>query len=246
MNSRSILTWVAVVVVAFAAACGGGSPSSPSSASGVAVQGVVTGGGTAVAAASGAQAAAGPGKVTVKVEGTTITAEVGANGTFELKGIPSGTFTLVFLVDGVEIGRVVVNAAEGAEVKITVQIQNSTLVVIEIRVEGGETPGGPTTPATCIIDGGTVGQGIQLEGNVSSGNSGAFKLAVNGARAGGLVDVSASSASFRCIGGAKAPTDAECKASLKAGAMVHVSGALLACSTMAAQVTATEVKVQKN
>ena len=70
-------------------------------------------------------------------------------------------------------------------------------------------------------------------------------MAVNG-RSGTPVDVSASSASFRCIGGAKAATDAECKASVKAGAKVHVRGTLMTCTPSAAQVTAVEVKVQKD
>ena len=51
--------------------------------------------------------------------------------------------------------------------------------------------------------------------------------------------------SFRCIGGAKAPTDAECKASVKALAKVHVSGRLDSCTPLAAVVIAAEVKIQK-
>jgi hypothetical protein len=216
----------------------------------VAVQGVVLGDGVAVRAASGAPvAAAGGQKVTVQVAGTTITVEVSANGTFELKGIPGGTFTLIFLVDGVEIGRIVVSAEEGSEVKIVVQIKNSTLVVVEIKVEGsGPSPSpSPTSspsPTACIVKDGRLGQGIELEGNVSSGDDKAFKMSA--AQATGLVDVSSASASFRCIGGAKAPTDAECRASVKAGAKVHVRGTLMTCSATKADVTAIEVKVQKD
>jgi hypothetical protein len=182
------------------------------------------------------------------VAGTTITAEVSANGTFELKGITSGTFTLVFLVDGVEIGRVVINAPDGSEVKIVVQVKDSVLVVVEIKVEGPESSTGPSpapTSSACFVNGGTVGQGIELEGNVTAGTSAAFKMAVNG-RADTPIDVNASSASFRCIGGAKVATDAECRASVKAGAQVHVSGRLESCTTSAALVNAAEVKVQKD
>ena len=244
MNRRIFLTWVVAVAAIVAAACGGGSPSSPSSGGGVAVQGVVLGNGVAVRAASGAPvAAAGGQKITVQVAGTTITAEVAANGTFELKSIPGGTFTLIFLVDGVEIGRIVVSAEEGSEVKIVVQIKDSVLVVVEIKVEGSG-PSPSPSPTSCIVKDGRLGQGIELEGNVSSGDDKAFKMSA--AQATGLVDVSSASASFRCIGGAKAPTDAECRASVKAGAKVHVRGTLMTCSATKADVTAIEVKVQKD
>ena len=248
MNRRVLLVWIAVGAAVIAPACGGGSPSSPSGSGGVAVQGVVLGDGTSFTASSGAgPSSAQAQKITVKVAGTSITAEVAANGTFELKGISSGSFTLIFLVDGVEIGRVVINAPDGSEVKLVVQVKNSVLVVVEIKVETGGTAASPSptpTSSACWVNGGTVGQGIELEGDVTEGTSAAFKMAVNG-RADTPIDVNASSASFRCIGGAKVPTDTECKASVKAGAKVHVSGRLESCTTSAAVVTAAEVKVQK-
>jgi hypothetical protein len=247
MNRRVWLARVAVAAVVVAAGCGGNSPSSPSAGgNGVVVQGVMLGDGAAVVASSGSHpSSAKTQKVTVKVEGTTLTADVSANGTFELKGIPSGTFTLIFMSDGVEIGRIVVTAEDGSEVKIVVQVKDSILVVIEIKVESPEPVGSPS-PATCIISGGKVGQGIELEGDVSSGTSAAFKMAVNGERASDLVTVNASSAAFKCIGGAKAETDAECKLAVTSGAKVHVRGTLMSCTTADAQVTATEVKVQKD
>ena len=125
-----------------------------------------------------------------------------------------------------------------------------TLVVIEIEIDdGGNTGTGSTPPptsASCNINGGTVGKGIELEGNVSSGTFPTFQMSVNG-RSGLPIEVSASSASVRCIGSAKAPSDAECKASIKTGAKVHVRGTLMACTASSMpQVTATEVKVQKD
>jgi len=248
MNRRFLLAWIAVAAAVIAPACGGGSPSSPSGSGGVAVQGVVLGDGTSFTASSGAgPSSAQAQKITVMVAGTSITAEVSANGTFELKGITSGTFTLIFLVDGVEIGRVVINAPDGSEVKLVVQVKNSVLVVVEIKVETGGIAASPSptpTSSACFINGGTVGQGIELEGDVTGGTSAAFKMAVNG-RANTPIDVNASSASFRCIGGAKAPTDAECRASIKNLPKVHVSGRLDSCTPSAAMVIASEVKIQK-
>jgi hypothetical protein len=245
MNRRALLSAVAVVAAAVLVGCGGKSPSSPSSGT-VVVQGVVLGDGATLSASSGVPVAAGKSqKVTVKVDGTSIVVEVSANGTFEIKDIPSGTFTLVFLVDGVEIGRVVVTAEEGSEVKIVVQVKDSILVLIEIKVEGsGPGPSPSPAAAACLINGGKVGQGIELEGNVASGDEKLFQMSAAGAT--GLVDVSAAAATFRCIGSAKTPTDAECRASVKSGAKVHVRGTLMTCSLAKAEVTASEVKVQKD
>lgn len=250
MRHRVLLGWIAVATVVLASACGGDSPSSPSGSGGVVVQGIVLGSGTSFAASSGSNPSnAQAQKITVSVAGTSITADVSANGTFELRGITSGTFTLVFLVDGVKIGEVVINAPDGSEVKVVVQVKDSVLAVVEIKVEGAQPTASPgATPApvasTCMLNGGTVGQGIELEGDVSSVTPIGFKLAVNG-RASTPVDIDTSNATFRCIGGAKAPTDAECKASIKDLPKVHVSGRLDSCTSSSAIVKASEVKVQK-
>jgi hypothetical protein len=244
MRHRVLWPFFAAAAV-LAQACGGSSPSSPSGSGGVAVQGVVLGDGTSVAQSSGpSPSLARAQKITVTVQGTTLTADVSADGTFVLKGIPAGTFTLVFLVDGARIGEILITAAEGSEVKVVVQVKASVLVVVEVKVDGATSTGGPSPTSTCMLNGGTMGQGIELEGNVSSGTSAGFKIAVNG-RAGTPVDVDTTGASFRCIGGAKAPSDTECRGSVKAGAKVHVSGRLDACSPSAARVAASEVKVQK-
>ncbi len=225
------------LVAALAVACGDGGPSSPSGADGVVVEGVVLGDGAAFTASSRTPSAGAKAqKVTVTVEGTTITAEVSANGTFRLQGIPSGTFTLVFLVDGVPIGSFVVIAGAGSEVKVVVQVKDAVLVVVEIKVEGPEDDG-----EDCVVNGGKAGSGIELEGDVLSGTWSQFDMRPGGERSSGPVTVYASSA--RCVGGAK--TDGDCKEAVKAGAKVHVRGTLMTC-TAPATVTATEVKVQKD
>lgn len=245
MQRLVLMRWAAVVIAALiAVACGGESPTG-ANGGGVVVQGVVMGDSASASAADTRSPQASQAKkVTVKVEGTTLTVDVNANGTFQLTGIPGGTFTLVFLADGVEVGRVVVTAGDGSEVKIVVQVTAGQLIVVEIKVEDGS-GSNTTNTSSCSVNGGTVGQKIELEGNVESGSSAAFKLSVNG-RAGFPIDVNAASASFKCVGGAKTSTDAECKASVKSGAKVHVSGTLMTCTTSTANVTATEVKVQKD
>lgn len=242
MKHRLPLSGFAVACALIALACGGGGPTTPSGSGGVVIQGVVMDGASSLAASSGSHAGAKAQKVTVRVDGTGLVAEVAANGTFEVKGVPAGTFTIVFLVDGVEVGRVPVTAPDGSEVRLVVRVESSRLVVVELRVEGnGPSSGG--TAASCILNGGTVGQGLELEGHVGSGTSAAFTLAVNG-RSSELVNVTAGTAAYTCVGNAK--TTGDCKASLKAGAKVHVSGTLTSCSVSEAHVTATQVKIQKD
>ena len=241
MKRGMFLSWAAVVVAAFVTAgCGSESPTGPSTSGGVAVQGLVLGSGaSSVSAADTQTSASSAKKVTVKVEGTSLTVDVSASGTFQFTGIPSGTFTLIFLADGVEIGRVVVSAVEGAEVKIVVQVTGSTLVLVEIKVEN---PDDDTASSSCVVNGGKEGERIELEGTVASGSSTQFNLTATG-RSSGDVVVNADGASFDCIGSAKTTSDAECRASVKTGARVHVRGTLTSCAT--ALVTASEVKVQK-
>jgi hypothetical protein len=241
---RRILTWVAVAAAAVALGCGGGGPSSPSS-TGVEVQGVVLGEGTSFAASSGSHpASAKAQKVTVTVKDTAITAEVGADGTFVLKGVPSGKFTLVFTVDGVKVGEVPIEAPDGSEVKVTVKVAGGQVVVVDIKID----PGHGGTPVACVISGGKPNEGIELEGTVDSGAWQAFKMKVNGERGSALVDVTATEATtYKCIGGAKTDTVDQCRALVAAGQpKVHVRGTLKTCDAASALVTASEVKIQKD
>jgi hypothetical protein len=246
MCRRVLLALVAVAGVV-AAGCGAGGPSSPSAgAKGVAVQGVVLGDGATFGASSEVHASnAKDQKVTVKVEGTTITAEVSANGTFVLEDIPGGKFTLIFLVDAQEIGRIQVTAQDGDEVKMVVQIKDSALTLIEMHIEHPESGASPS-PTACLIHGAN-GEMVELEGTKRSGTWDEFKMEVNGERASDLVTVHATTATaFRCIGGTKTDSVDDCKKLVNDGEpKVHVRGTLI-CSAAAADVTAAEVKVQKN
>ena len=105
-------------------------------------------------------------------------------------------------------------------------------------------PDGTDTTAdatkTCLINGGRVNEGIELEGSVNTVTGTSFEMAVNGQRASGPVTVDTSGASFSCAG-VKGTCDATL---LKTDARVHVRGTLTSCSMQAAQVKATEVKFQ--
>jgi hypothetical protein len=235
----------------------GSSPNSPSGA-GAKLQGVVLQDATAhtQSLAQSAQA----GKITVTVqEDPSLTVTVSGNGTFEIQGVPAGGFTLVFSLNGTTIGQIRITAvAEGATIKIVVKVADQEVELVEIETEdadetqtggtgggGGSGSGGTGDGGakSCMIEGGKVGSHIELEGNVESGGSSQFRLRVNGNRSSGLVDVSASGASYKCNGN---KGNSDCKANLRSGAKVHVRGSLTTCSTSAASVTATEVMIQKD
>jgi len=230
----------------------GSSPTAPSGG-GVRLQGVVLQDATAVSARAGvsAQSTASAGKIVVTVrENPSLSVTVSGNGTFEIQGLPASGFTLVFTVNGVTVGQIAITAvAEGTTVKIVVNVSAQRVELVDLETDNDtnddktKTGTGDQGTKTCMIEGGRVGAGIELEGNVDSGGSSQFKLRVNGNRSSGLVDVAASGASYKCNG---KKGDSDCKANLKPGVKVHVRGNLTSCSTSAASVTATEVMIQKD
>jgi hypothetical protein len=154
--------------------------------------------------------------------------------------------------------RTVADLVVGARVHVKgawLPVESSTQPVLaaEIKLQDddeaddddGEDDDAPTS--TCLIQGGSTGRSVQLEGSILSGNSASFRLTVNGGRASGPVDVLAGGATLECTpkSGPNAPTPAQCAASVTAGAKVHVSGNLDTCTPTAALVSASKVKVQK-
>jgi len=228
--------------------CGGSNPASPSTG-GVKLQGVVLQNATGTAASASVSAQfAQAGKITVTVqENPSLSVTVSGNGTFEIQSLPAGGFTLIFSVNGVVVGQITITAvSEGATIKIVVKLSEHEVELVDLETDddNGGTPGsGDDGPKTCIINGGTAGSTIELEGNVESGDSSLFKMRVNGNRSSGLVDVAAAGASYKCNGD---KGTADCKANLKAGVKVHVRGNLTACTTSTASVTATQVMIQKD
>lgn len=227
--------------------CGGSSPTSPSGAGGVVLHGVAVGADGAPAASAGgvsAQAAS-KDRITVTVQGTSMSTTVSSNGTFELEGVPTGSFTLVFSSNTTVIGTVTITGVPNqGQIQIVVQVTVTTVVLITLEIDDNENDHqSDDSTKTCLVEGGKVGRKIELEGTVDSGNASAFKMKINGERSSGLVDVSAAGAQFQCEGDKSSSTT--CKDSVKPHAKVHVSGTLTSCTTSAAQVVATKVKVQK-
>ncbi len=225
--------------------CGGSSSPTSPSGGGVVLNGMVVGS-DAVSSSSAdvtAQSTSGR-RITVTVEeNASFSATVSANGTFVLAGLPTGSFTLVFSSNGVVIGTIRITGVRD-RVSINIVVQVTTTNVTLINLDMKDDPAETDDPKTCLISGGRSQEKIELEGDVDSGTPTQFKMDVNGNRAGKLVDVSASGASFVCNGDKKGSA-AECQASVKARAKVHVRGTLTSCTLDVATVVATEVKVQK-
>ncbi len=245
MNRRlAFLLMAAMAALLTNVACGS-SPTSSSAA--VVVRGTVleATSGTVTALSAGAMASSSKGRVTVTVaEDPSLTVTVSGNGTFVLEGLPTGTFTLVFTRDGVTLGTVTVTGVgDGAEVKIVVQVNGSTVVLVELKIDDQEADTDQAAK-TCLINGGRAGDKIELEGRVDSGSVSSFMMTVNGNRASGLVTVNTSGASsYKCVG--QAGKGSTCPPDPLLGSQVHVSGTLTSCDLNTAVVTASEVKVQK-
>jgi hypothetical protein len=245
-RSRVLLPVVMAVLALTLSGCSS-SPTSPSGTNAsVNLHGVAMGQPSASSSSLGGfRAMSTGGSITVTVQGTSLSTTISGNGTFELDGLPAGTFTLVFSSNGVTLGTITITSVPTqAEINLVVQI-TTTVVMVKVEINGtdetdNETGTNPTK--TCLIDGGTVGSSIELEGSVKSASGKTFKMLVNGNRASesGDVNVDATSASFDCAG-IKGTCDATL---LVAGAKVHVSGNLTSCSMTAAQVKATQVKLQ--
>jgi len=133
-----LIVGVAAVALAFVA-CGDDNPASPSGAGGVTVKGVLLGEGAAFTASSAANSSAGP--IEVMVEGTSISVVISGNGTWVLEDCPAGDFTLVFLQDGKEIGRIEITAEDVLEIDVLVKIVDSEVVLIKINFDGDDGDG---------------------------------------------------------------------------------------------------------
>lgn len=126
----SLAALVALVVLA---ACGGGSPTAPSSPEGIVLHGTLSGG---ASAQSGASTAA---VVTVTVrEDPAISATVGADGSFTLRGLPEGAFTLVFTNErGTTIGTLRFRDVQpNQEITITVRLTATSVTLVDEHRNG--------------------------------------------------------------------------------------------------------------
>lgn len=137
----AILSW-GLLGALLVAACSGNSPVSPSStAQGIVLKGSVlgvAGSSSAGASAAGAKSSAATGPITITVqEDPAITAVVGADGSFTLRGLPPGGFTLVFTRDGAVLGTLTFAAVlPNQEITITVDVTSGVVVLLQEQRDG--------------------------------------------------------------------------------------------------------------
>jgi hypothetical protein len=208
--------------------------------------------------------------VTVQVSGSTVTLledrrnGIG-HGDVEIEGLVSAVLLLNpvgesrFTIDGKTVvarpgetairegntARTVSDVTVGHQVHVKgvwlpAETSGQPVLAHEIKLQDAD---GPDVDETCMISGGRVGDGIELEGSVVSGGFASFLMRVQGNRSSGSVQVEAGGASFKCNG--SKGTAAECQASVKEGAKVHVSGTLTSCDLSSAAAEASRVMVQK-
>jgi hypothetical protein len=143
---RTVFAAVLILAAGALIACGG-NPSGPD-ADGIVVRGTVQGTGSLRAASAGAASAA---TMTVTVlEDPSISTTVAGDGSFTLRGLPPGGFTLVFKNGSAEIGRLsFAEVKANQEIVLTVQVSNSGVVLLDEKRNG-------------------IGHGdVEIEGNVT-------------------------------------------------------------------------------
>jgi hypothetical protein len=136
MRHARLALAVTLTVAALVLAACGGNPAGPSS-EGIVLRGTVLGTATASASSSSRSAAA-LAAITVTVqENPAITATVGADGTFTLRGLPEGGFHLVFSSGSTPLGTLAFTEVKpNQEITLTVELSGSTIVVVEERRNG--------------------------------------------------------------------------------------------------------------
>ncbi len=137
--SKGLSIGLLAAALAVLSACGGGGPAAPSAAaggSGVVLTGTLLGAPTG--ASSGATTYAVTGQLMVSVvENPAITAVVAPDGSFTLRGLPSGGFTLQFTLDGTVLGTLAfTEVAPNQEITVVVELAGSTVTLVEEKRNG--------------------------------------------------------------------------------------------------------------
>ena len=115
------------------ARCGQG-PTAPSGE--IVLRGSLVGSSTSATALSTGRTQS-AGAITVTVQGTAISTTVAADGSFTLRGLPEGSFTLVFTRDGAPLGQLTFDAVNAnQEITITVRLSGDTVVLVDEQRTG--------------------------------------------------------------------------------------------------------------
>ena len=137
MRARRHVLAVLAAATGLLTACGG-NPTGPSPSEGVVLDGTVLGGTAAASFHAAAGSTAGLDAITVTcVQNPAITATVGVDGRFTLRGLPAGGFTLEFAQGGQVLGTLsFAEVKPNQEITITVALSGSSVTLVEQKRNG--------------------------------------------------------------------------------------------------------------
>ena len=131
LSARSLLAMIGASALLFLAGCGGGGGGDGMSAAPTVAKSAIVIGTVETAKFLGAKAAGDPIEVLV-LSDPSIKATVGADGTFTLRGLPEGSFVLVFMQGSTEVGRLTFDqVAPNQQITIKVQLVSNEIVLVD-------------------------------------------------------------------------------------------------------------------
>jgi len=129
-SARSLVAVLGTSAVLFLAGCGGSSTGATESTAAPAAKSAIVVG-SLVAAKSIVEKAAGDPVTVYVLSDPAIKATVGADGSFTLRGLPEGSFTLVFMQGSTEVGRLTFDeVAANQQITISVQLVSNEIVLV--------------------------------------------------------------------------------------------------------------------
>ena len=130
LSAKSLVAVLGASAVLFLAGCGGSGGGTTTTAAPAAKSAVVVG--AVVAAKSAVDKAAGDPIDVYVLSDPAIKTTVAADGTFTLRGLPEGSFTLVFMQGSTEVGRLTFDqVAANQQITIKVQLVSNEVVLVD-------------------------------------------------------------------------------------------------------------------
>jgi hypothetical protein len=147
--SRRMGVFIALVAALAAAACGGGSPSSPdvTQGRGAVIRGSVQDSSTSGSDGGSLSASSTSRTLKVSVVGTNLSTSTNGSGEFVLTGVPTGRVELRFEGPGLDARLEIGGLSDGQEIRITVRVNGSGVVLVSGGGSSGPSPSPSPSPS---------------------------------------------------------------------------------------------------